>query len=128
VQAPADPLQIWRILPALKDIPESVLLQIPRSEVFQLNAALVKESKAANKLQTSAKLTLNAHQLTANPVLIEAGHDDRKDVLHPARFLGGASCSAQALWLSARDALGPNGFLPLGKNNSLTLNIFFSPK
>jgi hypothetical protein len=95
---------------------------MPRSEVFQLNAALVKESKAANKLQTSAKLTLNAQQLTANPVLIAAGHDDRKDVLHPARFLGGASCSAQALWLRARDALGPNGVLPLGKNNCFLIS------
>jgi hypothetical protein len=86
-----------------------------RSEVFQLNAALAKESKSAGKMQTSAKLTLNAQQLTASPIAVPAGYDDRKDVLHVARFLGGASCSAQALWLRARDVLGPNGVTPLGK-------------
>jgi hypothetical protein len=47
-------------------------------------------------------------------VLIPAGTDDRKSNLHMARFLGGASCSAQALWLMARDVLGPNGVTPLG--------------
>jgi hypothetical protein len=55
--------------------------------VFQLNAALVRESKTTSKMQTSARLTLNAQQLAANPTLVQAGHDDRKDVLHPARFL-----------------------------------------
>jgi hypothetical protein len=83
--------------------------------VFQLNAALVRESKMTSKMQTSARLTLNAQQLAANPTLVQAGHDDRKDVLHPARFLGGASCSAQALWLRARELLGPNGVTALGE-------------
>jgi hypothetical protein len=90
-----------------------------RSEVFQLNAALVKESKVTGKLQTSAKLTMNAQQLAANPIAVAAGFDDRKEVLHQARFLGGASCSAQALWLRARDILGPNGVMPLGNNAQL---------
>jgi hypothetical protein len=103
------------MLPALKDIREEVLAQMTRSEIFQLNAALAKESKSAGKMQTSAKLTLNAQQLAASPVAVPAGYDDRKDVLHVARFLGGASCSAQALWLRARDTLGPNGVVPLGK-------------
>jgi hypothetical protein len=102
------------MLPALKEIPESVLAQMSRSDIFQLNAALAKESKSAGKMQTSAKLTLNAQQLAASPVAVPAGYDDRKDVLHVARFLGGASCSAQALWLRARDILGPNGVVPLG--------------
>jgi hypothetical protein len=86
-----------------------------RSEIFQLNAALVKESKVTEKLNTSAKLTINAQQLAANPVAVTAGFDDRKEVLHNARFLGGASCSAQAMWLRAREVLGPNGVMPLGK-------------
>jgi hypothetical protein len=62
-----------------------------RSEIFLLNTALIKESKVTGKLQTSVKLTLNAQQLAANPVAVPAGYDDRKEVLHQARFLGGAS-------------------------------------
>jgi hypothetical protein len=45
---------------------------------------------------------------------VEAGWDDRKKLLHSARFLGGASCSSQQLWLQAREVLGPHGVLPLG--------------
>jgi hypothetical protein len=109
-----DPLQVWKLLPALKDMPLNVLQQLSRSEIFQLNTAVLKESKVAGKLQTNAKLTMNAQQLVANPATIPGGLDDRKSVLHPARFLGGASCSAQELWLKAREYLGLNGVTPLG--------------
>jgi hypothetical protein len=110
----ADPLEIWRMLPALKELPEQLLQQLPRSEIFQLNAALLKESKSASKIQTNAKLMMNAQSLEKNPTRIDAGYDDRKRVLHRSRFLGGASCSAQQLWLEARQVLGPKGVLPLG--------------
>jgi hypothetical protein len=113
-QAASDPLEIWRMLPALSSIPESTLKQLSRSEVFQLNAAIVQENKTAAKIQANAKLLLNAQQLEKNPVRVEAGWDDRKRVLHKARFLGGASCSSQQLWLQAREVLGPHGVLPLG--------------
>jgi hypothetical protein len=95
-------------------MPEHILHQLSRSEIFQLNTAVLKESKVAGKLQTNTKLTMNAQQLVANPVNIPGGLDDRKSVLHPARFLGGASCSAQELWLKAREHLGLNGVTPLG--------------
>jgi hypothetical protein len=96
--AAADPLEIWRMLPALKDLPVALLQQLPRSKIFQLNAALVKENKSASRIQTNAKLMMNAQQLEKNPVQVEPGYDDRKRVLHKARFLGGASCTAQKLW------------------------------
>jgi hypothetical protein len=110
----ADPLQIWKVLPALKHMPVSTLNQLSRAEIFQLNDAFLRESKVANKLQTNAKLTMNAQQLVDNPVMVPGGPDDRKTVLHKARFLGGASCSNQALWLQAREVLGLNGVIPLG--------------
>jgi hypothetical protein len=110
----ADPLQIWRMLPALKHLPEVMLNQLSRAEVLQLNDAFLKESKVAGKLQTNAKLTMNAQQLVDNPVMVAAGPDDRKAILHKARFLGGASCSNQALWLLAREEIGLNGVVPLG--------------
>jgi hypothetical protein len=95
-------------------MPLNVLQQLSRSEIFQLNTAVLKESKVAGKLQTNAKLTMNAQQLVANPAAIPGGLDDRKSFLHPARFFGGASCSAQELWLKAREHLGLNGVTPLG--------------
>jgi hypothetical protein len=109
-----DHLQVWRLLPALRNLPEAMLNQLSRSEIFQLNTAMMKESKVAQKLQTNARLTLNAQQLVANPVWVPAGADDRKSIHHKARFLGGTSCSAQSLWLQAREQLGLNGVLPIG--------------
>jgi hypothetical protein len=79
-----------------------------------LNAALAKEQKSASKIQANSKLMLYAKQLEKCPVRVDAGWDDRKKVLHDARFLEGASCSAQQLWLQARAVLGPSGVLPLG--------------
>jgi hypothetical protein len=112
--AVADPLQIWRMLPALKHLPEEMLNQLSRAEIFMLNSAFLKESKVAGKLQANARLTQNAQHIVNSPIAVPAGTDDRKDRLHCARFLGGASCSAQALWLQAREFLGPKGVTAIG--------------
>ena len=38
-------LQIWKLLPQLRNLPESLLGKIPLATMFQLNAALQKEKK-----------------------------------------------------------------------------------
>ena len=88
-----DKLELWRLLPQLKDIPESLLKKLPLSAMFQLNTALAKENKTAEKLGINSKLAKNSKKLAKHPVVIERGLDNRKDILHPARFLGGASCA-----------------------------------
>jgi hypothetical protein len=105
----ADPLQLWRMLPALSHLPEEMLNQLSQTEIFQLNSAFLTESKVAGKLQANAKLTMNAQQIINNPVQVPSGTDDRKDRLHCARFLGGASCSSQMLWLQVREFLVQKG-------------------
>jgi hypothetical protein len=44
---------------------------------------------------------------------VKEGQDNRYDILHPARFLPGAACSAQKLWLRAREVIGPEGTIPV---------------
>jgi hypothetical protein len=107
-------LNVYKLLPALSSVPPELLQQLPWGAVFQLNQALSKESKAASKLQINTRLNMNAQQLAQQPTKIPAGFDDRKSNLHPARFLGGICCSAQALWIQARDIIGVDGVLPLG--------------
>jgi hypothetical protein len=107
-------LNVYKLLPALSQVAPEVLQQLPWGAVFQLNLALAKESKANSKLQVNARLNANAQQLAQQPVHVQAGKDDRKDNLHPAHFLGGVCCSAQSLWLQARDVIGVDGVLPLG--------------
>ena len=45
---------------------------------------------------------------------VERGKDNRKDILHSARFLGGASCSLTDQWSEARKAIGEEGIVALG--------------
>jgi hypothetical protein len=71
-----------------------MLKQLSQVEIFHLNAAVLKDSKVANKLQTNASLTMNTQQLLSCLVLVPEGHDNRKNMLHKARFFEGASFSA----------------------------------
>ena len=61
--------------------------------MFQLNTALSKEKKTAERLGVNSKLAKNAQRLAKCPIVVEKGQDNRKDLLHPARFMGGASCA-----------------------------------
>ena len=62
----------------------------------------------------NSKLAKNAKKLAKQPTIVERGPDNRKDVLHPARFLGGASCALSDQWAAARKVIGEQGVLPLG--------------
>ena len=107
-------MQLWRLLPQLKDLPEAMLKKLPLSAMFQLNAALQKEKKCSEKLGVNSRLAQNAKKATRSPVTIGESKDNRKDLLHPARFLGGASCSLAEQWAAARAAFGETGVLALG--------------
>jgi hypothetical protein len=57
------------------------------------------------------------------PTTVEAGLDDRSTQLHPARFLGGAVCSAKRLWQAARDVLGIDGVPPLASYDMTAVGL-----
>ena len=107
-------LEVWKLLSHVKDLPESLVKRLPMSALFQLNNALIKESKVSNKLNTNDKLLQNAQAATQRPEQVQQGQDDRKEMIHPARFLPGTSCSGQNMWLKARDVLGPKGVAAIG--------------
>ena len=107
-------LELWRLLPQLKDLPEAWLKKLPLSAMFQLNTALAKENKVAEKLGVNSRLAKNSKKIAKHPSIVERGPDNRKDVLHPARFLGGASCALSEQWAAARKVIGDEGVLPLG--------------
>jgi hypothetical protein len=107
-------LEIWKLLPHIRGLPADMIKQMPLATMLQLNAALAKESKSVEKLSVNARLAQNAQKLQSAPTEIRHGWDDRKELLHEARFLGGPSCSGQYLWLRAREILGAKGVLPIG--------------
>ena len=110
----SEDMEIWRLLPHLKKVPENMLKKLPISAIFQLNSALAKESKNTEKMSVSTRMAENAEQLLRCPIKIPQGEDDRCDKLHVARFLGGPSCSATEVWLKARKHIGQKGILALG--------------
>ena len=98
VQPPTDPeqdtsnretdrLELWRLLLQLKDLPEAWVKKLPLSVLFQLNSALAKERKTSEKLGVNTRLAHNAKKLARCPTEVESGPDNRKNLLHPARFL-----------------------------------------
>ena len=99
-------VQLWKLLPQLKEVPEHILKKLPLSAMFQLNHALSKEKKNTEKLGTNSKLARNVVKVSRNPATVEKGKDNCKDILHPARFLGGASCSLTDQWIEARRNIG----------------------
>ena len=40
----SEDLELWKLLPQLKDLPETLVKKLPISALFQLNSALAKES------------------------------------------------------------------------------------
>lgn len=109
-----DLMDVWRLLPNLKSLPETLLRRLSPEAIFQLNSALTKDLKSAAKLSTNARLAQNARKLVDNPITVAAAVDNRRDLLHPARFLGGATCPNSELWLAARRLLGDRGLTALG--------------
>ena len=80
-------LELWRLLLQLKDLPEAWVKKLPLSVLFQLNSALAKERKTSEKLGVNTRLAHNAKKLARCPTEVESGPDNRKNLLHPARFL-----------------------------------------
>ena len=107
-------LELWRLLPQLRDLPETMLRKLPVSTMFQLNTALAKKKKSSEQLGVNTKLTHNAKKLARNPVEVAKGLDNRRDILHPARFLGGASSALVDQWAEARRVIGEGGITAIG--------------
>jgi len=107
-------MEIYRLLPALNAVPDEKLKNLPHSFVFGLHSALAKDSKTAAKLSSTARLSLNAKKVAANPVKLGNIEDDRKSKLHPGRFLGGAVCKLTDLWMAGKAVHGERGPLALG--------------
>ncbi len=100
--------------PALKSLPTVIAGRLDLGTLLQLNDALVRDSKAFKKLEPDAKLAQNVELCASTPTVVIEGLDNRKSTLHEARFLGGAACSAQTIWLKARELLGNEGVPALG--------------
>ena len=81
-------LELWKLLPQLRELPASMVRKLPMSAMFHLNAALSKEKKTTEKLGVNTQLAHNAKKVARSPALIAEARDNRRDLLHPARCGG----------------------------------------
>lgn len=56
------------------------------------------------------KMATNKMALDREVKLIAAAEDNRWNILHPARFLGGPACSTARMWKTARGQIGLTGY------------------
>jgi len=97
-----------------------------------MSAAAEMMSAAAEKITGSIQrqeeepaivMAKTLESLRANPVQVPAGTDDRCHQLHPARFFGGAVCSAKNQWMAARLELGLDGIPPLSNYDMSAIGL-----
>lgn len=89
---------------------------------------LIKAETAARKLQNmdrnkraEDRLFLNREELPVSRV--SEGTDNRLDILHHARVLPGATCSAAKMWLHARSVMGNNGHPCVGTYDMAAIGL-----
>lgn len=102
------------------------------NEFIQSNglATIVKLENTAHRLKeaekgraTEDKLANNRDQLAATTIKVMEGVDNRWDLIHPARFLPGAGCSAAQMWLFAREQLGNSPQTPISSYDMAAIGL-----
>ena len=105
--------------PHLADFSDQFLRSRTTDELLRIESTSLKIRDAERGRDAEDRLHANKTALATRFTTVQAGTDNRWTILHPARFLGGAACTAQQLWLTARTVIGLTGHPPLS-NYDLT--------
>ncbi len=105
----------------LRDYSDSFIEQAGLEVLIKAESVSRKMSDQDRSRKAEDKLLANRESL--KPVWVEGGEDNRIDCLHKGRFLAGAACSAQKLWLSARDFIGAKGHSPLSSYDMSSIGL-----
>ena len=103
-------------LPNLSHHPDDTFRSLSLTELIRLDNKLESGGKSGKKL--TEKLANNLEKLKKYPKKIEAGEDNRSDIIHSSRFLGGHVCKNSEIWLKARKHLGISGLDPISRYDS----------
>ena len=102
--------------PNLNHHPDETFRTLSWTELIRLDSKLESSGKSAKKL--TEKLAKNLEKFKNNPKKIPEGSDNRSDILHEARFLGGHMCKNTEIWLQARKTIGLTGLEPVSRYDS----------
>ena len=98
----------------LEDFSDTFIRNTPVGDLMKIETTAIKLKDWEKNKDADDRLSINKSALSSTFSDVSAGRDNRLSVLHPARFLGGAGCSATKLWLAARESLGTTGHPPIG--------------
>ena len=98
----------------LADFSDNFIRNTAIGDLMKIETTAIKLKEVEKSKDAADRLALNKSALTSTIITVPEARDNRWNLLHPARFLGGAGCSATRLWLAARENLGLTGHPPLG--------------
>jgi len=100
--------------PFLADLSDKFVRGQTTGELLKMETTAIKMKMLESSRDHEDRLASNKMALEEKETRIPAASDNRWDKLHPARFLGGAACSAKKLWIEARKNCGMSGDKPIG--------------
>jgi hypothetical protein len=104
-------------LPRLCSLPDSFILYTPMSILLKMESNAMKRSSGDKARSAEDRLMANMNKLGS------AGSDNRNSSLHPCRFMAAPICSAQQLWLAAREAIGTSGIPAVGSYDMAAIGL-----
>jgi hypothetical protein len=109
-----DLASLKRKFPWLADFSDTFIRGQSTEALLKMETTSMKMKMMERKQDFDEKLASNKMELAERVVKVLAGEDNRWTILHDARFLAGAACSASRLWLAARKKIGVTGHAPIG--------------
>ena len=103
-------------LPNLNHHSDKIFQSLSWSELFKLDNKLESHGKGGKKL--TDKMAKNLEKIKKNLKKVEKGLDNRADIIHDARFLGGHICKNSEIWHKAREKIGIFGLDPISRYDS----------
>jgi hypothetical protein len=109
--------------PHLADFSDSFLMSRTTDELLRIESTSMKLRVAERSRDVEDTLHANKTALATKTAEVMAGVDNRWNILHEARFLGSAACSAKELWSKARAVIGINGHPPLSNYDMTAVGL-----
>lgn len=102
-----------RKYPFLADFSDTFIRSTGPAELMKMESTAIKMCDRERGRDCEDKMANNKMALAREVKILEAAEDNRWNILHPARFLGGPACSCMKLWTLARKQIGLEGYAAL---------------
>lgn len=99
------------------------LSAFPLETLLKLEATSIKLKNLEAGKAAEVKLAANRDNLVDTVYKVQAGEDNRWTEIHEARFLPGWGCTAQKMWLKAREVLKNTGQAAIGTYDMASVGL-----